>query len=70
MTTATSEHISTVIDFLNQNADYAVLRNYEGLPDKNASRDIDIIITAKSLRSIKKRLIELIDRSGWKIIDS
>ena len=69
MTTATSEHIATVIDFLNQNADYAVLRNYEGLPDKNASRDIDIIITVKSLRSIKKRLIELIDRSGWKIID-
>lgn len=69
MTTATSEHIATIIDFLNRNADYAVLRNYEGLPDRNSSRDIDIIITSESLRSIKKRLIGLIDRSGWKIIN-
>lgn len=69
MITATSEHIAAIIDFLNRNADYAVLRNYEGLPDRNASRDIDIIITSESLRSIKKRLIGLIDRSGWKIIN-
>lgn len=69
MTNSASEHIATVIEFLNQNADYAVLRNYEGLPDKNTSRDIDIIITAKSLHSIKKRLIDLIDKSGWKIIN-
>lgn len=69
MINSTSEHITTVIEFLNQHADYAVLRNYEGLPDKNASRDIDIIITAESLRSIKKNLIDLIDKSGWKIIN-
>ena len=68
MTNSASEHIATVIEFLNQNADYAVLRNYEGIQDKKTSRDIDIIITAKSLRSIKKRLIDLIDKSGWKII--
>lgn len=69
MINSASEHITTVIEFLNQHADYAVLRNYEGLPDKNASRDIDIIITAESLRSIKKNLIDLIDKSGWKIIN-
>lgn len=69
MINSASEHITTVIKFLNQHADYAVLRNYEGLPDKNASRDIDIIITAESLRSIKKNLIDLIDKSGWKIIN-
>lgn len=62
------EHISEVIDFLNSNADYAVLRNFEGLPDKNNSRDIDIIITRKSYKRMKKALVELIDRSGWKII--
>lgn len=69
MINSASEHITTVIEFLNRHADYAVLRNYEGLPDKNASRDIDIIITAESLRSIKKNLIDLIDKSGWKIIN-
>ena len=64
----TSEHIKDIISFLNANADYAVLRNFEGLPDKNNSRDIDIIITRKSYKSIKSALVELIDRSGWKII--
>ena len=62
------EHITEVIGFLNKNADYAVLRNFEGLPDKNPSRDIDIIITRKSYKKMRKALVELIDRSGWKII--
>ena len=62
------EHIKEVIGFLNANADYAVLRNLEGLPDKNPSRDIDIIITRKSYKKMRKNLVELIDRSGWKII--
>ena len=61
-------HISVIIHFLNEQADYAVLRNYQGLPDKNTSRDIDIIITRKSYHAIKSRLVEIIDRSGWKII--
>ena len=47
------EHITEVIGFLNANADYAVLRNFEGLPDKNPSRDIDIIITRKSYKKIE-----------------
>ena len=63
-----TEHIKEIIGFLNKNADYAVLRNFEGLPDKNTSRDIDIIITRKSYKRIKRGLVELIDRSGWKII--
>ena len=62
------EHIKQIIEFLNENADYAVLRNFEGLPDRNNSRDIDIIITRKSYKTIKKSLVELIDSSGWKII--
>ena len=68
MTNTAIEHIKNVIDFLNKNANYAVLRNFEGLPDKNTSRDIDIIITRKSYKKVKKALVELIDRSGWKII--
>lgn len=62
------EHISHLIGFLNENADYAVLRNFEGLPDNNKSRDIDIIITKKSYKKIKNELVRLIDESGWKII--
>ena len=64
----TIKHINEVIGLLNKEADYAVLRNFEGLPDKNNSRDIDIIITRKSYNKVKNRLVELIDKSGWKII--
>lgn len=68
MSKLSAEHISAIIGFLNEHADYAVLRNYEGLPNKNASRDIDIIITRQSYRNIRAKLVKLIDRSGWKII--
>ena len=64
----TAEHISQVIGLLNDQADYAVLRNYEGLPDRNKSRDIDIIITRESLKRVKPSLIKLIDETAWKII--
>lgn len=63
-----TEHITTMISFLNEKADYAVLRNYEGLPDHNKSRDIDIIIAKESYLAIKQDWVNLIDRSGWKII--
>lgn len=63
-----AEHISNIIGFLNKKADYAVLRNFEGLPNNNKSRDIDIIITKKSYKTIKQELVELIDKSGWRII--
>ena len=64
----TIKHITEVIGFLNDNTDYAVLRNFEGLPNNNPSRDIDIIITRKSYIHNRKALVELIDRSGWKIV--
>ena len=63
-----AEHITNIIGLLNNKADYAVLRNYEGLPNHNKSRDIDIIITRKGYNDIKNELVDLIDRSGWKII--
>ena len=67
MTTA-PQLLATLFSHLNENCEYAVLRNFEELPEKNNSRDIDIIITRKSYKKIKKALVELIDRSGWKII--
>ena len=68
MSEIASKHISSVISLLNEKADYAVLRNFEGLPDKNKSRDIDIIITRKSYLGVKDELVKLIDASNWKII--
>lgn len=63
-----TEHITNIIGLLNSKADYAVLRNFEGLPEHNKSRDIDIIITKKSYKKIKNELVNLIDHSGWKIV--
>lgn len=63
-----TQHITDIIGFLNEQAEYAVLRNYEGLPDRNESRDIDIIITKASLRKVLRPLVKLIDESGWKVV--
>lgn len=64
----TVEHITQIINLFNEKADYAVLRNYEGLPDKNKSRDIDIIITPESLKKCEPDLLRLIEDNGWKIL--
>lgn len=61
-------HITDIIGFLNEQAEYAVLRNYEGLPDRNESRDIDIIITKASLKKVLRPLVKRIDESGWKLV--
>jgi len=60
--------ISRVLTFLNERADYALLRNFEGLPDRNDSRDIDIIISRESLSDIKRDFLRLVDASGWKVV--
>ena len=64
----TINHIDAIIGLLNAKANYAVMRNFEGLPSNNNSRDIDIIITRKSYKEIKNVLVEHIDKSGWKIV--
>ena len=61
-------HIVRVLGFLNEGAEYAVLRNYEGLPERNESRDIDIIITRKCFREIKGKLVEVLCQEGWRIV--
>ena len=37
----TSDFLKTIFDFLNTETEYAVLRNFEGLPHHNNSRDIE-----------------------------
>lgn len=65
----TATLISDVIAYLNDNADYAVLRNYEGLPHSNAARDIDIIIRRKDLKCLQPEIIKIIGNTGWSIIN-
>ncbi len=64
----TSCHISLMFGFLNERAEYAVLRNYQGLPDDNCSRDIDIIISKWCFREIKRELVECLCQEGWRIV--
>lgn len=53
---------------LNDSVDYVVLRNYEGLPERNDSRDIDIAISRSDYKKLKPLLIHLVEDLGWKIV--
>lgn len=63
-----AEFLTTFFNFLNQNGEYAVLRNFEELPAHNNSRDIDIVIEPSTYRHLKSDLIELIEKESWKIV--
>ncbi len=61
------KHITQVIGFLNARAEYALLRNYEALPEANDARDIDIIIERKSYKKLRSELLEMVFQSGWRL---
>lgn len=63
-----AEFLFTFFNFLNDNGEYAVLRNYEGLPAHNNSRDIDIILERTTYHRLKHDIIRLIENEGWKIV--
>ena len=63
-----SDFLKRIFDFLNKEVEYAVLRNFEGLPSHNESRDIDIAIEKADFKKIRTRLIALIEESGWYIV--
>jgi thymidylate kinase len=60
--------LNNVFDYLNTHVEYAVLRNYEWLPEINNSRDIDIIITKSELKKHKDYIIRVIIDSGYRIV--
>lgn len=68
MTNKLPQIVAEVFSFLNENVDYAVLRNYEGLPYENKSRDIDIIITKSDYRKIRNDFVQLLVSKGYKIV--
>lgn len=61
--------IRKVISLLNDSVSYAIMRNFDGLPDSNSARDIDIIIDRKDYKKIRPRLIQTFVNSGWFIIN-
>lgn len=64
---STTDFLQTIFNFLNHNAQYAVLRNYEKLPIASG-RDIDIIIDRKDYKAIKKPFIEFFIQSNYKFL--
>ncbi len=60
--------VAEVFKMLNAHFDYAVLRNYEGLPYSNRSRDIDILIRAKDYKRLKLEMTNVIVKSNYKIV--
>lgn len=64
----TADFLKKIFDFLNKEVEYAVLRNFEGLPSHNDSRDIDIAIEKADFLKIRRQLIALIEESGWYIV--
>lgn len=68
MSNIASDFQTDLFNLLNKEVEYVVLRNYEGLPERNDSRDIDIAIIHIDYNRIKPRLIELVEKSGWKIV--
>lgn len=55
-----------VFQLLNSSANYAVLRNYESLP-QSYGRDIDIIICRNDFKNIRNQIVEIFSRSGHKL---
>lgn len=57
-----------IFKYLNAHIQYAVLRNYQGLPFENKSRDIDFVVDDKSFRSSQRDLVRKIEELGFKIV--
>lgn len=54
-----NDFLTALFKLLNRQYTYAVLRNFEGLPEHNSSRDIDILILRRDLKKLKADLKEL-----------
>lgn len=64
----TKKLLSEIISVLNDRYDYAVLRNYDYLPENNLSRDVDILLNPRQLSKFQKECINLAEINEHKII--
>ena len=62
------DFLKQVFGYLNEHTCYAVLRNFEGLPERNDSRDIDIAIERKEYIRHRKALVGIVEQAGWKVV--
>lgn len=65
---STADFVEKVFCLLNGTVEYAVLRNWQGLPHTNRSRDIDIVIRAADYRRLRPLLVDCVHREGFKIV--
>ena len=67
----TCENIFTeLVEKLNrENIRYFVLRNYEGLPENNSAKDLDIVVDPKQLKNARMFLIEIYKENGLEYYD-
>ena len=63
-----SSFLTPFFELLNREYNYAVLRNFEELPDGNSSRDIDLLIPRADLRRLRKVLPEFASHHGCHIL--
>ncbi len=61
--------VHRLFELLHSNGiEYAVLRNYDGLPFKNKSRDVDILVRATQYPVLRTLFGELICQLGYKLV--
>jgi thymidylate kinase len=66
--TGLSDFLTDLFGRLNTRYRYAVLRNHEGLPDRLASRDIDILLAPDQLRSFQSECVKLAAGHHFRIL--
>ena len=62
------DFLTDLFALLNNEYLYAVLRNYENLPEGDSGRDIDILILKNELRELKKQLPDFAEEHDCKIL--
>jgi len=60
--------VKEIFSYLNANCNYAVLRNYAGLPDNLVGRDIDILIEKNDFDNNRRHIVNIILKENYRII--
>lgn len=63
-----SVFLARLFELLNVSGTYAVLRNYEGLPLRNPSRDIDLVMERQTYLRLKGKLLAWVEEAGWRVL--